>query len=305
MTITQEQLDALAVGSEITVQGRSWQKTDQDAWSSDVFTVRGQVFASDIAQGRVSVGPNFQAGQLWDEGRYGYMYLLLGRDETQEHRGQWWVVQLQPRDNDRLNGRIRMRQTTRIRQPESMVWQRVTDVPNWLPMLNDLANLWMAEHTANHSARQQLQNLNVARAEDQRAVESQQESYRSRLADRLHTWARNFSHEAITDGDFGDILEEFQMPRPAYEVEVHIEAYGMSQIPAANPHDLLPQGAELNGEARTAVPYKVALMATRNVQGGACACEQVSRADVQNLMVDAGYDHEELDEFELSCENCA
>lgn len=283
---TMEELSALDEGRAVLHNGQTWLRRG-DSLRRGAYSLPLDAFAGPIAAGRVSTTSPLEAGR-WYTREDGLTFYVYNHGEGGD---EWRFVASTFSDAMRLD----------VLRVNVSTWEATErTAPEWAtPVV-----MRLLEQVSNRDAQ-----LHVAEERHERNL-----AHVARRREVLATNTTTFMHELVeADEDLRDDVVEFcennglDAPSPSTEqVEITVEITGEVEV-EFDQDDIrrqlsgdvrVPWGTTVSQEVEFEWSYEV----TEEVPYGSCACNEVSREDVESMLDNEGIGYSSFD-FEVSCEN--
>jgi len=288
---TVEDMQAMEAGQHVTVarthnnRNDVWQKLEDGSWRFGSFVLTTDMFAGDLAEGRVYRGIRPEAGQFWTN-RNGWSYLLIERSEE-----NWWAL--------RYSGSS----FSRLMSVEEAALGTLDERPAWAETALALGRSLLASNRTSMQRQEALTTLQRSSAEDATRRLGEFNEFRTKTERALHTLAKERPEleEALSS-----VLTELGLRRPEQVKQVTLSVYGSSyvRVPISTvlPHvsgSLEPRPD--TDMVQVHLPWSKRLTAEVTVERGECGCGLVTRRQVQRLLEEAGV---QADNFSTMAQHC-
>lgn len=306
---TEDDLRSLAPGEAISVRGNNtpWLRTEA-GFQRGQYTVQFEHFLPSLRGELLSRGVSPAIGQAWLE-QYGYVHYITDI-ETIDGVQHYWCARFLS-DGSNFGRVIRVRGT--------MAGNMIAE-PEWLtPMVKAMSSTMVtlerqgeARQSVNEAEQMRLRNgWNEAVAETRRlaaaGTDGAVQEYRARLEPDLHRWMNDNGEDH--DSALAGILEAHGMSRPAPEMEsitVTVDIEGTTRVYLGGDtlgsalgftvDDIDGQNVDVGWDHRLTI-------ANIQVPEDECGCDQISRAQVEQALRDAGITWQGF-ETRHECTNC-
>jgi len=304
--LTQEQFDALEVGTAVSVRGsgsrgRVWTRRE-DGWENAGVTVPAVHFAGEVAEGRVHTDVAKEPGQLWwSTNEFDYGHILLLRDENGTH---WWCARVSFPNGGELEN-LSFDRVMRVNETQ-ISDNIVTNTPAWYPQFVSVATRY-AEREVGYARMRDVDYAGAIRDRDNYRIQVQSGATNEFREGLVNTLTPLMSEKAI---DRPTLLRALRLHNinvvgPRADVEVTISVSGTSRVEQAADSITLPDGFQATNAVPVIAPWTTTVKVTKTVEEGECACAHTMRGDVRTALRNKGVEPSSFDVLSRSCPNDA